>query len=68
MLQTDLISCNLQKIVCWLFYNFKLFFLRKIKKLHFLPSEEGGVVPSGVTGVVGIGLVGVVIRPISGWL
>lgn len=35
---------------------------------HFLPSEEGGVVPSGVTGVAGIGLAGVVISPISGWL
>ena len=31
-----------------------------------LPSEEGGVVPSGVAGVVGAGLTGVVTKPISG--
>lgn len=40
--------------------------LVKTTKVMGLPSEEGGVVPSGVTGVVGAGLTGVVTKPISG--
>lgn len=36
--------------------------------MHSLLSKEGGVVPSGVVGVVGEGMVGVAAMSISGWL
>lgn len=36
--------------------------------MHYVLSKEGGVVPSGVVGVVGVVVIDPVAMSISGWL